>query len=242
MNYDALMHGWEIFFQTKLLLRSFGTSLCQTVCKIISQPLSIFIFAILLSLLPFSLYAKDFGVLGETYPIMENDFLSVLEKRVTEATANGRLVTAEDSWKRQAENYRNRPTPVQGLTLAGQSNTFYFDPSMTLARDIIAPNGLLIAKAGTVINPLKVIPLTETLIFLNADDQKEIAWCQQELKKIKKTKIILVQGAILPTEKILKQPIYFDQHGTLTQHFHITHIPATIQQAGLMLRIDEVKV
>lgn len=203
---------------------------------------------ILLYLLSLNIYAKDFGVLGETYPIAENDFLSVLEKRVNEATANGRLATAQERWKEEAKNYRNRPNPVQGLTMLEKTHTFYFDPSVILSRDVVAPNGLIIAKAGTVVNPLKVMPLTETLIFLNADDKKEIAWCQKkieeikEIKKVKKSKIILVQGAILPTEKIFKTPIYFDQHGTLTAHFHITHVPAMIQQCGLLLRIDEVKV
>ncbi|MBF4499656.1 type-F conjugative transfer system protein TraW, partial [Vibrio vulnificus] len=67
------------------------------------------------------------------------------------------------------------PPALAGITASEQARTFYFDPSVTLQRNLFAPDGQLLFAAGTRKNPLVVVSLSKLLLFFDARDGAQIA-------------------------------------------------------------------
>lgn len=199
--------------------------------------------AILCGLITGNIYAKDCGVMGETYPIKEIDFLDFIQSRIEAMQKNGQWQSLQNRVQQNAIHYRDRPMKVAGISRARETKNWKFDPSIVLDHDVTTSDGKIIAIAGTHVNPLRYITLSKTLIFYNGDDKEQVKWVIEKDKKLKgRDKLVLVNGSVLLQEKQFRKPIYFDQSGTLTSRFGITHVPAYVTQEGLVLRITEVKL
>lgn len=189
------------------------------------------------------LSATDLGVMGETYPILEMDFIDFIQSRASQIQQNGAWQSLQRHATQKAIAYRDRPTRVAGITRATQMKNWKYDPSIILDHDVVSPDGKLIAVAGTRVNPLHYISLKKALLFYSSDDEAQVKWALEEDKKLNgKDKLILVNGSVLNEEARFKKPIYFDQSGQLTSHFGITHVPAKIMQEENILRITEIKL
>jgi conjugal transfer pilus assembly protein TraW len=200
--------------------------------------------ASLLLVLSFSslICAKNIGTIGQLYSIKEVDFLDFIQARALSVEQNGLLKTLQNDMQKNATLYRDRPTPVSGIEHTQEPKSWLFDPSIVLDHDVKTPDGKLIAAEGARVNPLVHVSLNKTLIFYDADDKNELQWILEIDKKLKgKDKIILVNGSILKEEKRLSKQVYFDQSGRLAARFNITHVPATVEQEGVSLRVSEVK-
>ncbi len=185
--------------------------------------------------------AKDLGVMSETYPIVEIDFLEFIQSRASAFQQTGQWQHLQNKIQQNAIQYRDRPKSVSGITRAQNTKSWLFDPSIRLDHDLLTPDGKLIAPSGTRVNPLVVIILSKALIFYDADDPDQVAWAMTQDKVLKgKDKLILVNGSVLQQEKHFNKSMYFDQEGRLTLRFGITHVPAIIIQEGSKLRIKEV--
>jgi conjugal transfer pilus assembly protein TraW len=188
-------------------------------------------------------YAENIGVIGEVYPIAEEDFLTFIKNRITLIQKSGEWQLLENQFKENVKKHILRPTPIQTITHASTTRSWNYDPSITIPYDLKDATGRIITPAGTTVNPLKAISLSKILIFFDGDDEKEKAW----VKKVDegyhgKTKLILINGSISDNEKYFQKPIYFDQQGKLVNKFNIQHVPAIVQQNGLMLKISEVSI
>lgn len=190
-----------------------------------------------------SLYAKDLGTIGDVYPIREVDLLSFIQTRVAELQKSGQWHAIENDMQQRAMRYRDRPSAVTGLTKATETKSWLFDPSITLARAVVSPDGKRLVPAGTHVNPLMRVSLSKALIFFDGDDATQVKWVMTQTKSYQgRTKLILVSGSLLDQEKSFHQPIFFDQAGRLTKRFSIQHVPAMVSQQGLQLRITEARV
>lgn len=190
-----------------------------------------------------SLQAKDLGTMGDVYTIRETDLITFIQSRVTELQKSGQWHAIESDMQKRAMNYRDRPSVVQGLTKATETKSWLFDPSITLGRDITSPDGSRIVPAGTRVNPLTRVTLSNALIFFDGDDESQVKWVMTQTRALNgRTKLILVKGSVLDQEKVFHQPIFFDQAGRLIKRFHIQHMPAMVSQQGLQLRITEALV
>lgn len=203
----------------------------------------IYVSLCILMMLTSTTQAKDLGVMGDVYTIREMDLLSLIQSRVVALQQSGQWQAIETDMQQRAMRYRDRPSPVPGLTKAIETKSWLFDPSITLGRDVTAPDGTRIVRAGTRVNPLTKISLSKALIFFDGDDVDQVKWVLKQIKAQQTpAKLILVKGSLLQQEKTFHQPIYFDQSGRLTKHFTIQHVPAIVSQQGLQLRIVEVRV
>lgn len=182
-----------------------------------------------------SVEAKDFGTEGHTYEIIEEDILKFIEKQLAKAD----LQKLNQEMKNRTTEYVEQPTAVAGITKAKQDKTFYYDPTYILQNDIRNHEGKLIHKAGTRVNPLVYLPLTEDLIFIDGDDKEQVTLALNHRKvKDGKIKIILVKGSPLELQREQKVWIYFDQGGVITHKLGITEIPAIVEQESLKLKIS----
>jgi conjugal transfer pilus assembly protein TraW len=201
------------------------------------------------TLTPMVLYAKDFGIIGQTFSITEEPFIEMLKKRLDKIDLEQEKQKIQKAVKERVEN----PLAVLGVNPAIEDRVFYFDPSYILDKDVILPCGKILHKAGTKVNPLEHMDLSRRLFFIDARIAAQLAWlkeqlnkqlAKQEQKEQVEDRVILVSGSVFKLQELLGEKnankVYFDQAGELTSKFGIKASPAIVVQEGLKLKIEEV--
>ena len=183
--------------------------------------------------------AKDLGVRGATWPVAEPDLLEEIEARLVGMQRSGELARLEDEARSRARRKLEEPDPVPGIAPARDHRSRSFDPSVAVARDIRTPDGVLIAAAGTRVNPLERLPLTRDLVFVDGRREAEIAWALAHERPVK---IVLLAGRPLDLMRRHRRPFFFDAGGRLAERFAITATPTLVVQDGQALRITEFPV
>ena len=182
----------------------------------------------------------DLGVVGQTYEIAEPNMLQGFYRKLRKAEADGKMAEVEAEMKQRFVDHANRP---KGITLprTEKHRVRYYDPSTVLTQDIVDHEGNVLWPAGTTVNPLEYIAMSQQWLFFDGDDPKQAAWALEYLQRYpNQVRPILVQGAVLELAKAWDTRLYFDQHGTYVKKFGIKTVPALISQEGKKLRIDEV--
>jgi conjugal transfer pilus assembly protein TraW len=133
-----------------------------------------------------------------------------------------------EAFKERVKTNSQRPAPVEGIKKADKYEQRWFDPSIKLTEDLKDQNGVLFARKGQVLNPLKTVPFMQTLYFIDGDDPDQLAWMKRQVPETLISKIILVKGSVPDTSAALDSRIYFDQNGVLSQRFGLTAVPARI--------------
>lgn len=180
--------------------------------------------------------ADNFGVYGAVYPIAEPDMLRGIHHKLVAMQSSGELERVKKAFIARSIQHILRPQPVSFVTDLGDgiSHSHYFDPTLVLSHDIFDANGNVVAKAGTTVNPLKKVRFDEALLFINADNTKQIAWAKALIKQPSRsyhqTKVILVNGDIDQASKALHQKVYFDQKGVLCKKLGIHHTPSIVYE------------
>ncbi len=181
--------------------------------------------------------AKDLGVFGEIWPIEETDLLVQVENALTELERSGELARLNEEARARARERLEAPPAVPGIAPARASRSWLFDPAIVVQDDFVAPDGSVIAAAGTRIEPLEIRPMTWTLLFIDGTRDVEVRWA---LAQVAPTRIILLAGRPFDLARQHRRVFYFDQGGTLTERFGLEATPARIRQEGLKLRIAEI--
>jgi conjugal transfer pilus assembly protein TraW len=188
--------------------------------------------------------ARDLGAYGATFPVIEQDLLSVLLARLKAAEASGKLADLNRAFTARVKAKLNRPPPVAGITHTDQPRTWLFDPSITVPQDFADQNGRVFARKGEVINPLDRLPgFNRVLIFIDGDDAGQIAFAVRRARRDAQSKayIVLTSGAPIELMRKTRVEFFFDQDGSLTRHFGVTQVPAVVERAGRALRVSEVR-
>ncbi len=182
-------------------------------------------------------YAKDFGIDGHTYKIIEEDMLKVMTQRLEKID----MEQFKQKLTEQTKQYVETPPAVTNVTKAQQTKEFFYDPTYVLQEEIRDHQGRIIHPKGVKINPLTSIPLSEALIFIDGDDEAQVDLAlKTREKKQNRLKIILVKGSPLQLQRNHKVWIYFDQAGFIIQKLGISEVPALVEQNGLNLKITIV--
>ena len=184
--------------------------------------------------------AKDYGQVGTVFPLLEPDMLRMIELKLRTLQANGQLDAMNQRLRTRTEAKVRRPDPVAGIELATRARTWLFDPSIVIDHDIRDHKGNLISAAGTRVNPLDYVVVTTPLVFIDGDDEAQLAWALKRFDT--KARLIMVKGAPLEAMTRHQRRFYFDQAGRLTAKFGITHVPAVVEQAGRVMRVTETPV
>ena len=193
--------------------------------------------------IPSAAPAKDLGVRGATWPVAEPDLLEEIEARLLEITHSGELARLEKQARDRARRRLEEPGPVPGIAPATRARTRLFDPAVTVARDIRTPGGVLIAAAGTRVNPLERVGLARDLLFVDGRREAEIAWAlAHEDESGRPAKIVLLAGRPLDLMRRHRRPVFFDTGGRLAARFGLRFTPSLVEQDGTQLRITEIPV
>ena len=183
--------------------------------------------------------ARDLGVRGVTWPVAEPDLLAQIEARLVGMERSGELARLEQDAGDNARRKLEEPDPVPGIAPAREERSRLWEPAITVARDVRTPGGVLIAAAGTRVNPLERVALARALLFVDGRRAAEIAWA---LAHDRPAKIVLLAGRPLELMRRHGRPFFFDQGGRLAARFGLRFTPSLVAQAGTRLRITEIPV
>ena len=198
---------------------------------------------LLAAALPGAVSAKDLGVRGATWPVAEPDLLAQIESRLLEMERSGALARLEQEARADAGRKLEEPDPAPGIAPARERRSRLWDPAITVARDIRAADGALIAAAGTRVNPLERMTLARDLMFVDGRREAEIAWVLARKEESgRPSKIVLLAGRPLELMRRHRRPFFFDQGGRLAGRFGLRLTPSLVEQAGSQLRITEIPV
>ena len=190
-------------------------------------------FLFLLVLLSSFLYAKDFGIIQHTFPIVEENLITVLKKRLLSIQDNP-LVSKKAVLKEMVTNPKGFILPN-----AKKFHIFMYDPTYTIEKDIKTHDGKLLYKKGFQFNPLKNIDHLGGLLIFDGANLAHIHWA---LKQSSSFKWIITNGKPLSLEKKYQKPVYFDQNSAIIHQLSITALPARITKCGLLLKIEQVVI
>lgn len=183
--------------------------------------------------------AKDYGQAGQAFPVIEPDLLATIEARLKRLEASGELARTNAAFAERAKQRIRRPVPVAGISPAKEDRTWDFDPTITIENDIRDNKGNLIAARGQTVNPLDFVTVKQDLVFVDGDDDAQMAWATARYGDLK-AKIILVSGSPIEEMTARKRRFYFDQEGKLTAKFGIQHTPAIVTQTGKVMKVTEL--
>jgi conjugal transfer pilus assembly protein TraW len=170
---------------------------------------------------------------GPIFPILEEDMRTTIQQRFA-----AKIPELKQQLTDSVRNYR-LPTIPRPTT--DTARTLLVDPSLTLQNDVVAPDGRLIAKAGTRVNPLRTIALVRTYLVVDASDDRQLAWAVQQIMvgATRPTTLLLTDGdlsAIMATVPA-GTPVYPAPPELFTR-FSVDSVPARLSRAGDQLRID----
>ena len=180
---------------------------------------------------------KDYGVVGNTFEILEEDLLEVIESKLKRIEEEGNLQEHQQKIAKQAQEKIKRPKPVEGIQHTSKARSFTYDPSITVPYDLKDHKGQVFHAKGTKVNPLDYKSFTKPLLFIDGDDQEQVDWVitQQSVAQI-----ILTRGSPFELMEKIDRPVYFDQEGTLIKKLGIGQVPARVTQQDKQLLIEEI--
>lgn len=193
-----------------------------------------------LSLLLLSLqvsHARDLGTVSTTLSIKEQSPIEFIMKKLKAMEASGELDKLQKEIQNRAVKSVERPKSVEGISKANAYTVKSFGPSISLPEDIKDHKGTIIAKKGTIYNPLEETAFGDPLLFIDGDDEEQVKWSLSQ-----KGKKVLVKGAPLGLAKEYKTHFYFDQAGVLVKKLGINSVPTKVSQKGEKLLIESFPV
>ncbi|MBZ6383055.1 type-F conjugative transfer system protein TraW [Sphingomonas sanguinis] len=185
--------------------------------------------------------ARDHGVVGQAFPIIEPDLMATMEAKLQRLQASGGIDRMNTEFARRAEARVRRPKPVAGISAATEARTWAYDPTIIIERDVQDQKGNYIARAGQSVNPLDFTAVRQALVFVNGDSKAEMDWATSQYSDLK-GKIILVNGSPIEEMTARQRRFYFDQEGRLTGKLGVRHTPAVAVQDGRVMKLTEIKL
>lgn len=184
--------------------------------------------------------AKDLGVHGRIWEIEEKDIVSYIKSQITDEKAE----KIQKDFISNSKKHINRPKPVDGISITQKSKVHYYNPEITLTKDIIDQTGKVLYKQGTKVNPLDHQPFTRQLLFIDGDNAKQVKFAISKHRQVgEDLKIVLVSGSPIELMKQNKAiRFYFDQEGYLTKTFGIETVPTLIQKERKLMRVEAIVV
>jgi len=199
--------------------------------------------AVLALLLAAPVHALDLGRVGPVWPVAEPDLLALIQSRLQEKQASGELARIQREFDARARRALESPAPVAGLARTRTSRSFLFDPTVTAPDTVRDPEGRVLVAAGTRVNPLDYVSLSQPLVFFDARDRDQVkAALALRQRHQGRAHLILTGGSYVDFMKRHDLRVYYDQQGLLVRRLGIRQVPALVTQEGRMLRIDELKV
>lgn len=188
-------------------------------------------------------HTGDLGQRGPVELVAEPDLMAVLRKRAEALDlAAHKRVAIQRFWERQA---------FVELPAADTVRTRWVDPTVVLSRPLTDGKGKVLVPARTRINPLEVLPFTQTLMVFDARKAEQVAaiqaWLKQRAadKAYPRTTLITTglnreQGwqALAQIESTLDHPVFL-LNRSIQARFQLERTPTLVDAVGTRFRLRE---
>lgn len=194
--------------------------------------------------------AEDLGIKNRGYGV-DLDAREQMRNLMREKARNGEIDRHLRDYRAKAVDAIRNPKPL-GVPTSAVARTERHDLRFVLPQDYRDQNGRVVARKGTVIEPLKLQPLIWGLVFIDGRDQRQVDYAISQGRK-KKLKIVLTAGSFTTLREKYKDhiwhgsrtiPFYFDQRKMIITQLQqlygvkIASVPAMVTQQGTQLQVD----
>lgn len=177
-----------------------------------------------------------FSASGPVYDIQEPNLMEVINQKMAGFDGAPMIEKAK-------EKVLSGNEPRVILDLAFESKSYMVDPTTTISEDLVF-EGVMFAPAGTTINPLTIMPLTNAYAFVDLSLPEHIEQLRLWRKihpgmRVMSTTIVEAkkQGAIMNEFGFVSQI-----NDLVMTRFGLSEIPAIAYQVDDKLRVDVVAV
>lgn len=183
-------------------------------------------------------FAKNLGIVGAVYPIIETDALDELQNRAKQI--NWGSYFNKDRIEKTVKNYK--PSDAKSLPKARKDRVFSVDMTYTLDFDIPDGNGNILYPKGYTFNPLDYVDFPNTLVVIDASDRDQIAWFKDsKYAKDINAMLLISDGSYWKLTEELKRPVFYAT-GDIIRKFNIQSVPSVIYQKGRLMEVSEYAV
>jgi len=184
----------------------------------------------------------DLGRLGNVYDIAEIDLLEEIKRRM-----------AAIDWRQkqqQAIAHFWDQQKFEVLPVALEDHERVIDITVTAPRNLTAPNGQLIVRAGQTVNPLDKMPFGLCLIVFDATETAQVQWVRQLSCQDKKARVMYLATSVSrqdgwddlkALETSLNSSVYL-LTPDVRNRFQLQHVPSLVEQTGNRLVVRERKL
>jgi conjugal transfer pilus assembly protein TraW len=184
----------------------------------------------------------ELGTLGDVGEITEIDLLEEIKRRM-----------AAIDWKHKQQQAIARfweQQKFENLPAAQADRDRIIDLTITTPRDLTAPNGQLIIRAGQTVNPLDKLPFGLCLKVFDATEPAQVELIRHQSCQDKRSRVMYLAtqllrqdgwGSLKELETTLKAPVYL-LTPDVRSRFQLQQVPAIVEQSGNRLLVHERKL
>ncbi|WP_445368147.1 TrbC family F-type conjugative pilus assembly protein [Methylomonas sp. BW4-1] len=184
----------------------------------------------------------DLGTMGDVAEIAEIDLLDDLKRRM-----------AAIDWKQKQQQAIARfwaQQKFEDLPTAQEDHDRTVDLTITAPRDLAAPNGQLIIRAGQTVNPLDKMPFGLCLKVFDATVPAQVELIRHQSCQDKQARVMHLStqlprqdgwDSLKHLETALQAPVYL-LTPDVRSRFQLQHVPSVVEQSGKRLLVHERKL
>ncbi len=184
----------------------------------------------------------DLGSLGDVGEITEIDLLEEIKRRM-----------AAIDWKQKQQQAIARfwaKQKFEALPVTQEDRDRSVDLTITAPRDLTAPNGQLVIRAGQTVNPLEKMPFGLCLMVFDATVPAQVELIQHQSCHDKQARVMYLAtslprqsgwDSLQRLETALQAPVYL-LTPDVRSRFQLQQVPAIVEQVGNQLVVRERKL
>jgi conjugal transfer pilus assembly protein TraW len=194
--------------------------------------------------------AEDLGTKAPVFSVDQDgrDQLKALAKQKVE---QGSFEAYKQEFIKRNVDAIKHPAPL-GIKTGYGHRIEMKDARYVMPSDVKDQEGRIVARRGTVIEPLKINPLQAGMIFIDGRDEAQVQYALKAYRAMP-LKIVLVAGSAFDLRVRFKDlvvngsrtvPFYFDQRAMIIKQLNslykidINSVPALVTQAGDKVRLE----
>jgi conjugal transfer pilus assembly protein TraW len=195
-------------------------------------------------------HGEDLGSRGKTTAV-DRDARDQMRDIIRNKQASGELNKFWNDYRAKVIESIKHPAPL-GIPSDTRLRTELRDLRFVVPQDYRDQTGKVVVRRGTVIEPLKIQPLTTGLIFIDGRDESQIQYALAVGRR-ERLKIVLTAGSPYDLRVRFQNvvwngaptvPFYFDQRKMIINQLQrlygiqIRSVPAKLTQQGTQLQIE----
>ncbi len=180
----------------------------------------------------------NLGTFGKTYPIVEEDMLTMLQKRLSKVDMSKvftkkKVIEAFHRYEHKLSS--DLPTVKKGKVY--KVNTVY-----TLNRNIYDGRGNILYPKGYTFDPLNYITVLKTYVILDASDKRQTKWFRKsKYYQSGMSEVLITKGDVLSLENKWSMPIFYASKYIL-RRLDIKAVPSVVYEKNGGLYVKEIPV